>query len=95
MEVVNSRNYDWEKPSLIKKALAGILGPEGLTHVEGNQHKAMRRIVAPAFSGRLIRDLCPLFSAKGIDLVNTMARRISEADENAFELMGLMSSCHA
>ena len=91
MEVVNSHNYDWEKPSLIKKALAGILGPEGLTHVEGNQHKAMRRVVAPAFSGRHIRDLCPLFYAKGIALVDTMARRGREADDHAMELMGPMS----
>ena len=91
MEVVNTRNYDWEKPSLIKKALAGILGPEGLTHVEGNQHKAMRRVVAPAFSGRLIRDLCPLFYAKGIALVDTMAHRLSDSGSGTMELMGLTS----
>ncbi len=91
MEVVNSHNYDWEKPSLIKKALAGILGPEGLTHVEGAQHKAMRRVAAPAFSSRQMRDLAPLFYARGTALTDMMARKIVEIDNEGLELMALLS----
>ena len=75
MDVLKTYNYDWEKPSVIKKVLDGFLG-NGLTQVEGNEHKAMRRAVTPAFSGRQIRELVPLFCAKGNALVDVMARRV-------------------
>jgi cytochrome P450 len=90
MDMLNSHNYDWEKPSLSKKVLAGILG-EGLANVEGTKHKTMRRVVAPAFSGRQIRDLAPLFYAKGIALADVMARRVRETDDGVLELMALVS----
>lgn len=90
MDVMNSHNYDWEKPTLIKKVLSSMLG-EGLTNVEGSKHKAMRRVVAPAFSGSRIRDLAPLFYAKGLALAEVMAREVRETDDGAFELMALAS----
>jgi cytochrome P450 len=90
MDVLNSHNYDWEKPSLVKKVLASILG-EGLANVEGAQHKAMRRVVAPAFSGHHVRDLAPLFYVKGIALAEAMARQARETDDGALELMDQMS----
>ncbi len=64
MEVMSARNYDWEKPSLQKRVLASILG-EGLVNVEGAKHKAMRRVAAPAFSGRQVRDLAPSVLRQG------------------------------
>jgi len=90
MEVLNSHSYDWEKPSLIKKVLIGILG-EGLATVEGTKHKAMRRVVAPSFSGRQVRDLAPLFYAKGIALADVMARQVGETDDGVLEMMNLAS----
>jgi Cytochrome P450 len=90
LDVLNSRNYDWEKPSLPNRVLSAILG-EGLANVEGNKHKAMRRVVAPAFSGRRIRDLAPLFYAKGIDLADVMARQRGETDDGVLDLVPLVS----
>jgi cytochrome P450 len=90
MDMLNSHNYDWEKPALTKKVLARILG-EGLANVEGAKHKAMRRVVAPAFSGHHVRDLAPLFYVKGIALAEAMARQARETDDGALELMAQMS----
>lgn len=90
MDVLNSHSYDWEKPPLIKKVIAGILG-EGLVNVEGAKHKAMRRVLAPSFSGRGIRDLAPLFYTKAVGLTDAMARQVRETDDGVLELMALFS----
>lgn len=90
MDVLNSHNYDWEKPSLIRKVAAGILG-EGLANVEGTKHKAMRRVVAPAFSGHHVRELAPLFYVKGTTFAETLARQARDTDDGALELMAQMS----
>lgn len=90
MDVLNSRNYDWEKPAMTRNVLTAILG-EGLVSVEGNVHKTMRRVAAPAFSGRQTRDLAPLFYAKGLALVEVLARQVREADDGVVEVMGAVS----
>jgi cytochrome P450 len=91
MDVLNTHNYDWEKPPYIRKILAGILG-EGLAHVEGAKHKAMRRVVAPAFSGRHIRELAPLFYSKGLTLADVMARQVRDSSsDGTFDVTGLVS----
>lgn len=90
MDVLNSHNYDWEKPSMIKNALSAILG-EGLVNVEGAKHKAMRRVVAPAFSGHQIRGLAPLFYAKGIALADVVARQVKETDDGVLEIAAAAS----
>lgn len=90
MEVLNSRAYDWEKPLPAKKVLTRVLG-EGIIVVEGNTHKAMRRVITPAFSGRNIRNLVPLFYAKGIGLAQAMAREIKSSSDGSAEIMGWMS----
>ncbi|ETN42809.1 uncharacterized protein HMPREF1541_01967 [Cyphellophora europaea CBS 101466] len=90
MEMMNSRNYDWEKPPMTRKFISSILG-EGLTNVEGAKHKAMRRVLAPAFSGRQVRDLAPLFLTKGSALTDTMARLLTETDDGVLEVTRLTS----
>jgi hypothetical protein len=90
MDVLSSHNYDWEKPPLIKRVLSAIVG-EGLVNVEGAKHKAMRRVVAPAFSGRLIRDLAPLFYSKGLNLAELISRQAKAADGGIIDLEPLFS----
>lgn len=90
MDMVNTHNYDWEKPSAPKKMLARTLG-EGLVNAEGSTHKSMRRVVAPAFSGRHIRDLVPLFYAKGLAFADALAREAKIAADGSLEMMSQMS----
>jgi len=90
MDVLHSRNYDWEKPAMTRNVLTAILG-EGLVSVEGNVHKNMRRVAAPAFSGRHTRDLAPLFYAKGLALAEVLARQADESDDGVVEVMGAVS----
>lgn len=90
LELLNHHNYDWEKPPLSKKVLGRILG-DGLVIVEGTKHKAMRKVVAPAFSGRHIRDLVPLFYAKGLAFADSMARQIRQSTGGSLEIMAQMS----
>ncbi|ETI20743.1 hypothetical protein G647_07085 [Cladophialophora carrionii CBS 160.54] len=90
MDMLNSHNYDWEKPPFIRKVLAGILG-EGLANVEGAKHKAMRRVVAPAFSGRHIRELTPLFYSKGLTLADVMARLVRDSGDGVLDVTGPVS----
>ncbi|EXJ55192.1 hypothetical protein A1O7_08118 [Cladophialophora yegresii CBS 114405] len=90
MDMLNSHNYDWEKPPFIRKALAGIVG-EGLVNVEGAKHKAMRRVVAPAFSGRHIRELAPLFYSKGLALAAVMAHQVRDSSDGVLDVTGPVS----
>lgn len=90
MDVLNSHNYDWEKPTMIRKALNSMLG-EGLVNVEGAKHKAMRRVVAPAFSGRQIRDLAPLFCASGVALTDAIAHQARNENDGIVEVAALIS----
>lgn len=90
MDVLNTHNYDWEKPAAIKRFLSRILG-EGIINAEGNKHKSMRRVVAPAFSGHHVRDLVPLFYAKGLAFADSMAREAQKAADGSLEMMAQMS----
>lgn len=90
MDVLNTNNYDWEKPPGSKKFLARTLG-EGLVITEGNTHKAMRKVVAPAFSGHHIRDLVPLFYAKGLAFADSLAREAAKSTDGKVEMLAQMS----
>ena len=90
MDVLNTHNYHWEKPAGTKRLLSRILG-EGLINVEGNKHKSMRKVVAPAFSGRHIRDLVPLFYAKGLSFADSIAREAQKSTDGLLEMMAQSS----
>lgn len=90
LDILNTHSYDWEKPTAAKKILSRVLG-EGLVNVEGNTHKGMRKAVAPAFSGRHIRDLVPLFWTKGVAFADSMTRTTKSSPDGTVEMMTQMS----
>ncbi|KAI1622324.1 cytochrome P450 [Exophiala viscosa] len=90
MDLLNTHNYDWEKPAEMNKFIGRTIG-EGLIVAEGDKHKAMRKAVAPAFSGRHIRDLVPLFYTKGSDFADSLARQTKQSADGSVEIMGQMS----
>lgn len=90
LDVLNTHSYDWQKPQASRKFLSRTLG-DGLVNVEGSTHKSMRRAVAPAFSGRHIRDLVPLFYSKGLAYADSLAREVESSPDGSVEVMRQMS----
>lgn len=88
MEIVNTRAYDWHKPTADATFLKRILG-NGLVTAEDQVHKSMRKSVAPAFAGKHIRDLVPLFYEKGRAFADVLASKSSNDD--SIEIMSQMS----
>ncbi|KAK9418467.1 hypothetical protein SUNI508_07955 [Seiridium unicorne] len=74
-EVLVHRNYDFEKPPEIKAFLGRILGV-GVLIAEGDQHKAQRRMLLPAFAFRHVKDLYPVFWRVGKTAVQAMSESI-------------------
>ncbi|KAJ9656605.1 hypothetical protein H2198_004839 [Neophaeococcomyces mojaviensis] len=90
MEMVNGRSYDWHKPGADARFLRRILG-NGLVIAEDQSHKSMRKSVAPAFAGKHIRDLVPLFYEKGRAFADVLASKSDSAPDSVIEIMGQMS----
>lgn len=90
MDMLHTHSYDWEKPPTFRAIIKRTLG-EGLVGAEGDQHKAMRRAVAPAFSGHHVRELCSLFYSKGRAFTTIIAREVKASADESLELSGRMS----
>lgn len=74
-EVLNTKSYDYEKPSLARKFLSRVIG-DGLVVVEGKEHKRQRKAVTPAFQGRQINSLVPIFWSKACEFVDTIVAEL-------------------
>ena len=68
-EVLTLNNYEFIKPSMLTSGLGRILGA-GLIISEGDEHKAQRKLLMPAFAFRHIKDLYPIFWSKSCKLVS-------------------------
>lgn len=75
-EVLTGKPYDYHKPTQAKRFIGRVIGGQGLITVEDREHKMQRRSVAPAFSGRQIRELVPLFWSKAMDFTNIIQSEI-------------------
>ncbi|KAK6865635.1 hypothetical protein PG995_002163 [Apiospora arundinis] len=76
-DVLVTRNYDFEKPSQIRKSIGRILGI-GVLLAEGDQHKMQRRNLMPAFAFRHIKDLYPVFWQKSREAIQAMTKEVIE-----------------
>lgn len=74
-EVLIAHAYDYQKPKPGRIFLSRTIG-QGLIVVEGHEHKVQRKSVAPAFSGKQIKDLVPLFWAKSKEFVNVIGDQL-------------------
>ncbi|KAK3074108.1 hypothetical protein LTR53_003755 [Teratosphaeriaceae sp. CCFEE 6253] len=89
LEVLNTHAADWEKMADGRAFLARIIG-NGLVVVEGSEHREQRKNIAPAFSGRAIKDLVPLFWSKGMSLARA-AKREAGVRDGTVDIMELAS----
>ncbi|PSR99430.1 cytochrome P450 [Coniella lustricola] len=74
-EVLVTKNYDFQKPALMRLGLARILG-YGILMTEGEEHKIQRRNLMPAFAFRHVKDLYPIFWSKAAEGVQAMTRQL-------------------
>ncbi|KAL8727644.1 MAG: hypothetical protein Q9181_005627 [Wetmoreana brouardii] len=85
-EVLTIRNYDFVKPSLILAGLGRLLGI-GVFLAEGEEHKAQRKNLMPAFAYRHIKDLYPIFWAKSSEMVKAITETLqSEGGKDTSDL---------
>lgn len=74
-EVLNTKNYEFQRPQLLLRGIMKILGV-GLLLAEGDDHKFQRKGLMPAFAFRHIKELYPIFWSKSREMV----RAIEEQD---------------
>ncbi|KAI9805943.1 MAG: hypothetical protein M1825_000557 [Sarcosagium campestre] len=83
-EVLQQKSYVFIKPPQFKRGISRILG-DGILLAEGDEHKAQRKNLMPAFSYRHIKDLYPVFWSKARDLVQAIEFSIKTPSEVASE----------
>lgn len=76
-EVLQLKSYDFVKPWQLREGLGRLLGV-GILLAEGDEHKRQRKNLNPAFAFRHVKDLCPVFWAKSIEMVHGMHKAITE-----------------
>ncbi|CAJ2513878.1 Uu.00g019970.m01.CDS01 [Anthostomella pinea] len=74
-EVLVTSNYDFQKPAALRFNIGRILGV-GVLLAEGDEHKAQRKNLMPAFAFRHIKDLYPVFWSKSREVVQAMTNDI-------------------
>ena len=67
-EVLTQKSYDFVKPQQLRIGLGRILGV-GLILAEGDEHRAQRKLLMPAFAFRHVKNLYPIFWDKSRKLV--------------------------
>lgn len=72
-EVLNTKNYDFQRPKFLLAGIGKILGI-GLLLAEGDEHKFQRKGLSPAFNFRHIKALYPIFWSKSREMVNTIQK---------------------
>ena len=91
-EVLNTKNYEFQRPQFLLRGIMKILGV-GLLLSEGDDHKAQRKGLAPAFAFRHIKELYPIFWSKSREMVKTIedVELVKKAPNTEIEIGGWAS----
>ncbi|GKZ32474.1 hypothetical protein AbraIFM66950_001927 [Aspergillus brasiliensis] len=88
-EVLTTKCYDFKKPKWLANELKQLLGV-GVLLAEGDEHRAQRKILAPAFSFRHIKNLYGVFWDKSCEVVTTMTDHLPCASESSIVHTGVL-----
>jgi cytochrome P450 len=77
-ELLVTRCYEYEKPTPLLRLALQFFGP-GMPFVEGDTHKHQRKMMAPAFSFKHIKDLYPTFWELSRDISNILVGEVKKA----------------
>jgi cytochrome P450 len=80
--VLVTKNYEFVKPYQFRFSIGRILGI-GILLAEGDEHKAQRKNLLPAFAFRHIKDLYSIFWDKSREGVEAMTREIQRDAANS------------
>ncbi|KAF2873282.1 cytochrome P450 3A4 [Massariosphaeria phaeospora] len=84
-DILVHKSYDFQKPPLVISFLRQFLG-DGLLMTEGEQHRHDRKHIMPAFHFRHIRELCPVFWAKSMELCKIVQADIAPKTDKVVEI---------
>ncbi|KAJ9628385.1 hypothetical protein H2204_009222 [Knufia peltigerae] len=76
-EVLTTKSYDFIKPKLLFAGIGQILGI-GILLAEGDDHKAQRKSLMPAFHFRHIKELYPIFWSKSREMVQCIQAELED-----------------
>ncbi|KAK7756523.1 hypothetical protein SLS62_001358 [Diatrype stigma] len=79
-DVVQTHCYSFSKPPWFLRVVKE-LGGRGVILMEGEEHRAHRKMLGAPFSLKNIRKLEPIFQEKATDICATFDRRIEESDD--------------
>lgn len=82
----------WVKPPQMRLGLGRILGSRSVLFAEGEEHKAHRRIMNPAFSRKQIKNLVPVFWEKAVYLGDKVASEAPKQENAGWLDMALWAS---
>lgn len=74
-EVLVTKNYDFQKPPMMRYSLGRLLGI-GVLLAEGEEHKFQRKNLMPAFAFRHVKDLYQVFWEKSREGVQAIVEQI-------------------
>ncbi|KAJ5959470.1 uncharacterized protein N7479_006620 [Penicillium vulpinum] len=80
-ELLVTKNYDFEKPELVRVSLRRITG-DGILLAEGEEHKIQRKNLMPAFAYRHIKNLYPVFWGKSVEMVKLIEEDLKSRKAN-------------
>ncbi|RYO65006.1 hypothetical protein AA0113_g5602 [Alternaria arborescens] len=81
-EVLVHRNYEFVKPSRLRKGLGRLLGV-GILLAEGDEHKRQRKLLMPAFNFRHVKDLYSIFWSKSQELTDKISETIKSSPDGS------------
>jgi len=76
-ELLVTRCYEFEKPRPLLRLALQFFGP-GMPFVEGDTHKHQRKMMAPAFSFKHIKDLYPTFWEMSREITNILTAEVKK-----------------
>ncbi|KAJ7779335.1 cytochrome P450 [Mycena maculata] len=80
--LVNDMIY--QKPPPMRQTMESLVG-NGLTVVEGEEHRRQRKILNPAFSIPATRDLTQIFTQKSVQLRDLWLQQLGDADSQRID----------
>lgn len=79
-EVLTTKSYDFVKPKLLTQGIGQVLGI-GVLLAEGDEHKAQRKSLMPAFHFRHIKELYPIFWSKSREMVRCIQTELKNSTD--------------
>ncbi|CAE6468109.1 hypothetical protein ACGC1H_007402 [Rhizoctonia solani] len=71
----------WQTRRFLGRLVGGGVDQGGIFTTEGEEHRKLRRIIAPAFSNQSIKNLSPLFLHKSFELRDKLRSVLSEPQD--------------